>query len=84
MGQTRGILESLKDMLDREGWSLHDVVRLQMDQTDLSQEHVEGILAVQDDFWKDVDPKPAWGTVRTVTRFAIPGCVVEIELLAAR
>ena len=32
-GQTLGILQSLKDMLDREGWSLHDVIRVQLDVT---------------------------------------------------
>ena len=32
-GQTLGTLESLKDMLDREGWSLNDVIRVQLDVT---------------------------------------------------
>ena len=32
-GQTLGVLQSLKDMLDRQGWSLNDVIRVQLDVT---------------------------------------------------
>ena len=60
-GQTQGILESLKDMLDKEGWSLNDVVRVQMDLTDLSEDQVEDILTVQAGFWEGVEPKPVFG-----------------------
>ena len=111
-GQTLGILESLTDMLDREGWSLDDVIRVQLDVTaevTVPDHGVEplpgqsyggedserlkearhlpglaGIYQVLRDFWKDVDPKPAWGTVRRVSGLGHPDALVEIEFLAAR
>ncbi|MEE9198333.1 MAG: RidA family protein [Dehalococcoidia bacterium] len=86
VGQTRGIFESLIGMLQKEGWSVHDIVRADMTLTkDIDMDaHRDAIYQVWADVFKDADPKPAAGTFRVVDRLARPGFFVEIEFLAAR
>ncbi len=85
-GQARGTLESLTGMLEQEGWSIHDVIRVECTVTkevDLDTQ-LEGIFEVWADTFKDVSPKPGSGTLRVSHALARPGYFVEFELLAAR
>jgi len=86
VGQTQGIFDSLVGMLVQEGWSVHDVVRVEITVTkdvDLDK-HRDGIYKVWADAFKGVDPKPAAGTLRVIHALARPGFFVEFEFLAAR
>ena len=86
VGQSKGILDSLAGMLEQEGWSLHDVIRVEITVTkevDLDKD-LEAILETWADTFKDVNPKPAAGTLRVSPVLAAPGYFVEYEFLAAR
>ncbi len=86
VGQTRGIFESLVGMLEAEGWSLDDVIRVEITFTkdvDLATQRDE-IYKVWADVFRDVAIKPAAGTLRIVDALARPGFFVEFEFMAAR
>lgn len=86
VGQTRGVIDSLVAMLEQEGWSMNDVVRMDITYTkDLNRDkYGEAISEVLRETLKDVNPKPSVGTVRIVDALWKPGYFVEIEVLAAR
>ena len=86
VGQTQGVFDSLVGMLKQEGWSIDDVIRVEITVTkdcDLNK-HRDGIMKVWSDTFKGVEPKPAAGTLRIVDALARPGFFVEFEFLAAR
>ena len=86
VGQTQGIFDSLVGMLNAEGWSVDDVIRVEVTVTkdvDLAK-HLDGILKVWSDTFKNVPIKPASGTLRVIHALARPGLFVEFELMAAR
>ena len=86
VGQTRGVLEDLVGMLKQEGWSVKDLIKVEITLTkdvDLDT-HLENIWKVWADVLKDVDPKPAGGTLRVSHALARPDICVEYEFLAAR
>lgn len=86
VGQTRGMFESLVGMLEAEGWSLDDVIRVEITFTkdvDLATQRDE-IYKVWADVFRDVAIKPAAGTLRIVDALARPGFFVEFEFMAAR
>ena len=63
VGQTKGIFDSLVGMLDAEGWSVNDVIRVEATVTkDVDLEHRAGISKVWTDTFKTVAIKPAAGT----------------------
>ena len=86
VAQARSIFQGMVEMLEKEGWSVHDVIRVEPTFTkdvDLKV-HRDSIFKVWADIFKDVDPKPAAGTLRIAYALARPGLLVEFELLAAR
>ena len=86
IGQAKGILDSLKGMLEQEGWSPHEVIMLDLTVTkDVDPEKdVDGIYQVWADTFKDVYPKPASGTTRITHALGRDGYFVEFEAIAAR
>ena len=86
VGQSQGILDSLAGMLAQDGWSLDDVIRVELTvskEVDLEKD-LDGIFKTWADTFKDVDPKPASGTMRVSYALARPGYFVEYEFFAAR
>ncbi|MFQ5875112.1 MAG: RidA family protein [Dehalococcoidia bacterium] len=86
VGQTQGVFDSLVGMLKQEGWSVNDIIRVEVTVTkdvDLAK-HRDGIMKVWADTFEDVNPKPAAGTLRIIHALARPGFVVEFEFMAAR
>ena len=86
VGQTQGIFDSLVGMLDAEGWSVDDVIRVEVTVTkdvDLSK-HREGIFKVWTDTFKNVAIKPAAGTLRVIHALTMPGFLVEFKFMTAR
>ena len=86
VAQTQGILNSLVEMLNPEGWSVDDVIRVEWTVTkevDLSKSR-DGLFKVWADTFKDVPIKPAAGTLRVIHALARPGFLVEFEMMAAR
>ena len=86
IGQAKGILDSLTGMLEQEGWSLHDVIMLDLTVTkDVDPEKdLDGIYQVWADTFNDVNPKPASGATRIIHALARGGYFVEFEAIAAR
>ena len=85
VGQTQGIFDSLVGMLDAEGWSMNDVIRVEATVTkDVDLEHRAGISKVWTDTFKNVAIKPAAGTLRVIHALNRPGFLVEFEFMAAR
>jgi enamine deaminase RidA (YjgF/YER057c/UK114 family) len=86
IGQAKGILDSMIGMLEQEGWSLHDVIMLDLTVTkDVDPvKDVDGIYQVWADTFKDVNPKPASGTTRIIHALGRGGYFVEFEALAVR
>ena len=86
VGQTQGVFDALVGMLEAEGWSVDDVIRVEPTVTqdvDLNK-HRDGIFGVWANTFKDVTVKPAAGTLRIVSALARPGFFVEFEFMAAR
>ncbi len=86
VAQTQAIFDSLVGMLEAEGWSVDDVIRVEptiTQEVDLDK-HRDGIYAVWADCFKDVEVKPAAGTLRIISALARPGFFVEFEFLCAR
>jgi len=86
VGQTQAIFDSLVGMLEAEGWSVDDVIRVEVTVTkdvDLDK-HRAGIFGVWENTFKNVAIKPAAGTLRVIHALARPGFFVEFEFMAAR
>ena len=86
VGQTQGIFDSLVEMLEQAGWSVHDVIRVEITVTkevDVAK-HRKAILGVWAETFKDVNPRPTGGTFRTVHALGLPDFLVEYEFMAAR
>ena len=86
VAQTQAVFDSLVGMLEAEGWSVDDVIRVEPTITldSDSPENREGIYAVWANCFKDVAVKPAAGTLRLISALARPGFFVEFEFLCAR
>jgi len=86
VGQTRGIFQQAKDLLEQEGWSLSDVIRIDICVTKDADYHKneEGIMHVWEDFFSDTVPRPAAGTLKIVDGLFRPEFLVELEFLAVR
>ena len=86
VGQTRGIFEQAEALLEQKGWSLSDVIRIDICVTkdaDYARNEA-GIMQVWEEFFEDVDPRPAAGTLKIVDGLFRPEFLVELEFLAAR
>ncbi|MCP4329140.1 MAG: RidA family protein [Alphaproteobacteria bacterium] len=85
VAQTEAILAELKDYVERNGYGLNDVIRIEFT---LSKEvdpalhqDIFGCFAA---FFAEVDVKPAAGTLRVVDALALPGMLVEYEIWLAK
>lgn len=85
VAQTVSILGELKDYVERNGFALKDVIRIEFTlskEVDHSQQ--EAIFAQFASLFEEVDVRPAAGTLRVVDRLAFPGMLVEYEIWLAR
>jgi enamine deaminase RidA (YjgF/YER057c/UK114 family) len=75
--QTRYVLENLARTFEAAGTSLDQVVKAQVFHTDLA--NFNGF----DEVWKEFFPTPPPRTTVGTTGLLVPGCLVEIDLIAA-
>src|SRR5438309_745084 len=75
--QTRYILESLMKTLKAAGTSLDNVVKAQVFHTDLNN------FGAFDEVWKEFFGTPPPRTTVGTTGLLVPGCLVEVDLVAA-
>ena len=75
--QTRYVLENLARTFKAAGTSLDQVVKAQVFHTDL------GNFSGFDEVWKEFFPTPPPRTTVGTTGLLVPGCLVEIDLIAA-
>mgnify|MGYP001256065694 CR=1 FL=1 len=76
--RTHYILDNLKKTFEAAGSSLDHVVKAQVFLTDLDE------FFYFDEVWKRFFPTPVPRTTVEVSRLLVPGCKVEIDLIAAR
>ncbi|MBI2802919.1 MAG: hypothetical protein HYX63_22065, partial [Gammaproteobacteria bacterium] len=76
--QTRYILENLRKTFRAAGADLENVVKAQVFLTDL------GDFFYFDQVWKEFFPSPPPRTTVGVTGLLVPGCKVEIDLVAVK
>src|SRR5690349_24955604 len=86
LGQTRAVFKDLAGMLTRAGYSLDDVVKVDVTVTPEYNlgENLGGFLQIFGETFQDAAIKPSAGTLRVVEGLAVPGGFIEIELVAAR
>ena len=85
VGQTRYILNEMKGLLEDNGYSMEDVVRVQSTlDKNVTDEQFHGFVEVYAEYFADVPVKPSGGTLRYVDRLAFPGMLVEFEFFVAR
>lgn len=75
--QTRYVLENLARTFKAAGTSLDQVVKAQVFHTDLAN------FSGFDEVWKEFFPTPPPRTTVGTTGLLVPGCLVEIDLIAA-
>jgi reactive intermediate/imine deaminase len=75
--QTRFVLENLARTFEAAGTSLAQVVKAQVFHTDLA--NFNGF----DEVWKEFFPTPPPRTTVGTTGLLVPGCLVEVDLIAA-
>ena len=75
--QTRYVLENLARTFKAAGTSLDHVVKAQVFHTDLMN------FSGFDEVWKEFFPTPPPRTTVGTTGLLVPGCLVEIDLIAA-
>jgi reactive intermediate/imine deaminase len=76
--QTRYILENVRKTFQAAGTDLTDVVKAQVFLTDLRD------FFYFDQVWKEFFPTPPPRTTVQVSGLLVPGCLVEIDLVAVR
>src|SRR5256885_702903 len=76
--QSRYILENLRSVFQAAGCDLKDTVKSQVFLTDLDDFHYF------DQVWKEFFPSPPPRTTVQVSGLLVPGCRVEIDLIAVR
>jgi Putative translation initiation inhibitor, yjgF family len=76
--QTRYILENLRKTFRAAGADLENVIKAQVFLTDL------GDFFYFDQVWKEFFPSPPPRTTVGVTGLLVPGCKVEIDLIAVK
>ena len=83
--QTRYILEDVESFLEKNGYTKHDIIRVEFTMTkDVEPAAYEEIFGIFAEFFADVEVKPAAGTLRVIEALAIPGMLVEYEFWAAK
>jgi len=85
VAQTRYIFADVKSFLEQAGYSINDVIRVELTFTkDVERTKYDDIFELVTEFFADVAVKPATGTLRIVDELAMPGMLVEYEFLAAK
>jgi 2-iminobutanoate/2-iminopropanoate deaminase len=85
VGQTKYILDDVKSFLERSGYSVDDIIRIEFTMTkEVDAAQFEEIFGLFIAFFADVEVKPAAGTLRVVDALAFPGMLVEYEFWAAK
>ena len=85
VAQTRYIFADVKSFLEQAGYSINDVIRVELTFTkDVERTKYDDIFELVTEFFADVEVKPATGTLRIVDELAMPGMLVEYEFLAAK
>ena len=85
VGQTRYILEDVQSLIEANGYTKNDIIRIEFTMTkDVAPESYGEIFGLFTEFFADVDVKPAAGTLRVIDALAIPGMLVEYEFWLAR
>ena len=86
LAQARAIFQDLLDMLARADYRLDDVIKIEATVTkdfDLAR-NFQPLLALWAEVLAEVPVKPSGGVLRVVDALALPGMLIEIEVLAAR
>jgi enamine deaminase RidA (YjgF/YER057c/UK114 family) len=86
LGQTRAILEELRALLDRAGYSVDDVIKVDVTVTREydTATNFNAFTAIWAEFFAGSPVKPSGGTLRVIDALVVPGMLVEIEMMAAR
>jgi 2-iminobutanoate/2-iminopropanoate deaminase len=85
VAQTKVILSQMNDMIEEAGFSVHDIVRTDWTFVkEVNSDQFSGIAAAWQDYLKDVEVKPATGTLRYVERLGAPDVMVEYEMMLAK
>ena len=85
VAQTRHIFADVKAFLEQAGYSVDDIIRIELTFTkDVKRAKHNDIFELVTEFFADVAVKPATGTLRIVDELAFPGMLVEYEFLAAK
>ncbi|CAA0109511.1 RutC family protein [BD1-7 clade bacterium] len=85
VAQTRLILSQMKAFLESAGYSINDIVRTDWTfVNEVNNDQFSEIAAEWATFLKDVENKPATGTLRYVQRLGMPNMMVEYEMMLAR
>ncbi len=85
VAQTKHVLADVKSFLERSGYSLDDIFRIEFTMTkDVQPAEYQEIFKLFGEFFGQIEVKPAAGTLRVVEALALPGMVVEYEFWAAR
>ena len=85
VAQTKYILADVTAFLERSGYSLDDIIRIEFTITkDVKPEQYGELFGLFAEFFAEVAVKPAAGTLRVVDALALPGMLVEYEFWAAK
>lgn len=85
VAQTRHIFTDVKVFLERAGYSIDDIVRIELTFTkDVDRTQYDAIFKLVTEFSADAAVRPATGTLRIVDELAVPGMLVEYEFLIAK
>ena len=85
VGQTRYILDDVKQLIEGAGYTKNDIIRIEFTMTkDVPAESYDEIFGLFAEYFADVDVKPAAGTLRVIEALAIPGMLVEYEFWLAK
>jgi 2-iminobutanoate/2-iminopropanoate deaminase len=83
--QTESILAELKDYVERNGYALNDIIRIEFTMSkEVDPADYEAIFGQFGAFFAEVDVKPAAGTLRVVEALALQGMLVEYEIWLAK
>ena len=86
IGQMRAVLDEIKELLERDGYTLDNVIQIVLTVTkefDLAT-HFDALVATWAEYFAGIPVKPSGGTLRIVEALAVPGMNIEIEMIAAR
>ncbi len=85
VAQTATILAEQKDFIERSGYGLNDVIRIEFTMAkEVDRDQQKAIFGQFAGLFREVEVKPAAGTLRVVDRLAYPGMLVEFEFWLAK